>query len=128
VWLGVVGIVALMIWQVSMTDLARWAVRPAVLTSFKVLAIALALGWIAIIVDAWRLGHPPGLARQHRLSMLGVTIAVSALVATPFVMASQKVTAAHDAVVAMFPSGEVAAASNGRLNILLLGADAGEDR
>lgn len=127
-WAGIIGIVALILWQVPTTDLAKWAVQPALLTSFKVVAAVAALAWIVVIVDAWRLGHPPGLARQHRLTMVGVTIAVAALVTTPFAIASQKVTAAHDAIVAMFPSGEVAAASAGRLNFLLLGADAADDR
>lgn len=128
VWLGLVVIAGLVLWQVPLTDLARWVVRPAVLTTFKVLAIILALGWVVVIVDAWRLGAPPTLARKHRLTMVAVTVAVAALIATPFVYATNKLTAAHDAVVAMFPSGEVAAASDGRLNILLLGADAGDGR
>jgi polyisoprenyl-teichoic acid--peptidoglycan teichoic acid transferase len=128
VWLGLVVIGGLIVWQVPLTELAKWVVRPAVLTSFKVVAIVLALGWVAVIVDAWRLGDPPALARKHRLTMVGVTVAVAALIATPFVYATNKLTAAHDAVVAMFPSGEVAAASDGRLNILLLGADAGDGR
>lgn len=128
IWLGIVGIVGLILWRVPLTDVARWAVNPFLLTTFKMLAIALAIGWIVVIVDAWRLGHPPGLDRKHRLTMVAVTAVVAVLVATPFVMAERRATAAHDAVVAMFPSGDVAAASDGRLNILLLGADAGDGR
>src|SRR5690625_5186142 len=67
VWGGLVGVVALILWQVPTTDLAKWAVQPAALTLFKVMAIVVAVGWIVVIVDAWRLGHPPALARQHRL-------------------------------------------------------------
>jgi LCP family protein required for cell wall assembly len=128
VWAGVVVAVALIAWRVPMDTLASLAVRPWLLTTFKVLAFGVALAWIALLVDAWRLGHPPGLTRKHRLIVLGTTLALIGLVATPFIVAARYASAAHDAVVSMFPSGQVAAASDGRLNILLLGADAGDGR
>jgi LCP family protein required for cell wall assembly len=87
-----------------------------------------AVAWVALLVDAWRLGHPPGLKRKHRLVMVGTTLALSALVATPLLLAARYASAAHEAVVALFPSREAAATSDGRLNVLLLGADAGEGR
>jgi hypothetical protein len=128
VWAGLVILVALIAWRVSLDTLASLAVRPWLLTTFKVAAFAVALAWIALLVDAWRLGHPPGLDRKHRLIMLGATLALIGLVVTPFIVAARYASAAHDAVVSMFPSGQVAAASDGRLNVLLLGADAGDSR
>ena len=128
VWAGLLAVVGLVVWLVPLDDLAGLAVKPWLLTTFKILAFAMALAWVGLIVDAWRLGHPPALNRKHRLIMLGATLAVAVMVATPFFVAARYATAAHDAVVEMFPSGDVAAASDGRLNILLLGGDAGEDR
>lgn len=128
VWAGLVVAVGLVVWLVPLDTLAGLAVRPWLLTGFKVVAFAIALAWIVLIIDAWRLGDPPALFRKHRVVMLGVTLALAGLVATPFLMAARYASAAHDAVVALFPSGEVAAASDGRLNILLLGSDAGAGR
>jgi LCP family protein required for cell wall assembly len=128
VWAAIVGIVALVLWLVPLDTLAGLAVRPWLLTTFNVLAFGIALGWIALMIDAWRLGDPPRLRRQHRLVMLGATLGLVALIATPFWMAVRYASAAHDAVVTLFPSGNVAAASDGRLNVLLIGADAAEDR
>ena len=125
---GLVTLAALIAWLVPMQDLAGLAVKPWLLTGFKIIAFGMAIAWAALIVDAWRLGHPPGLNQKHRLIMVGATIALAGLVSTPFVVAARYATAAHDAVVEMFPSGEVAAASDGRLNILLLGVDAGDGR
>ncbi|WP_162450153.1 LCP family protein [Phytoactinopolyspora mesophila] len=127
-WGAVIAIVLLVAWRTSMNDLAKMAVRPWLLTSFQILAFMLALAWVLIIIDAWRLGHPPGLNRKHRLIMVAATLVVAVLVSTPFVVAARYAEAAHDMVVSMFPSGEVAAASNGRLNILLLGLDSGDGR
>ncbi len=125
---GLIGIALLVLWLVPLQDLAGLAVRPWLLTAFKLLAFGIAAAWIVLLLDAWRLGHPPGLSQKHRLIMIGATLALAAMVSTPFFVAARYATAAHDAVVEMFPSGQVAAASDGRLNILLLGVDAGDGR
>jgi polyisoprenyl-teichoic acid--peptidoglycan teichoic acid transferase len=127
-WGALIAIVLFVAWRTSMNDLAKMAVRPWLLTSFQILAFMLALAWVVIIIDAWRLGHPPGLNRKHRLIMVVATLGLAVLVSTPFVVAARYAEAAHDMVVSMFPSGEVAAASNGRLNVLLLGMDSGDGR
>lgn len=128
VWAGLVTVVALVVWLVPLDTLAGLALRPWLLTTFKVLAFGVAAVWVALILDAWRLGRPPRLHRQHRLVMLGTTLAVAALVAVPSWVATRYASAAHDTVVEMFPSGQVAAASDGRLNILLIGSDAAPER
>jgi LCP family protein required for cell wall assembly len=128
VWAGLVVVDGLVLWLVPIDVLVGLAVRPWLLTLLKLLLFVVGIGWIALLVDAWRLGYPPGLNRKHRLVMVGTTLALCALVATPLLVAVRYASAAHDAVVAMFPSGEAAAASDGRLNILLLGVDAGSGR
>ncbi|NEE04079.1 LCP family protein [Phytoactinopolyspora halotolerans] len=126
---GVVLVIALLVaTTMSTNDIAKLAVQPWILSTVRMLAFALALAWVVILIDAWRLGHPPGLNRRHRLIMVGATVALGAMVSTPFVVAARYAEAAHDLVVRMFPSGEVAAASDGRLNIALLGADSGDGR
>ncbi|HMG32158.1 MAG TPA: LCP family protein [Jiangellaceae bacterium] len=128
VWAGLIVVGGLVLWLVPVDVLAGLMVRPWLLTLLKLLIFVIGIGWIALVVDAWRLGYPPGLRRRHRLVMVGTTLALCALVATPLLVAVRYASAARDAVVAMFPSGEAAAASDGRLNVLLLGADAGNGR
>jgi LCP family protein required for cell wall assembly len=128
VWAGLLVVGALVLWLVPAEQLAVLVVRPWLLTLLKLALFAVGVGWVSLLVDAWRLGHPPGLNRRHRLIMVGATLGLAALVATPLFMAARYASAAHDAVVTLFPSGDAAAASDGRLNILLLGADAGHDR
>jgi LCP family protein required for cell wall assembly len=128
VWAGIVVIVALVVWQVPLDTLAGLAVRPWLLTLFKAVTTIVAIAWIVLLIDAWRIGKPPSLIQKHRLILLGATLALIALVATPFVVATRYASAAHDTVVSMFASGDVAAAADGRLNIVLLGGDAGDGR
>jgi len=128
VWAGLVVVSALVLWLVPFDALAGLAVRPWLLTLLKLVLFVVGIGWIALLVDAWRVGYPPALNRKHRLVMVGTTLVLCALVTTPLFVAARYASAAHDAVVALFPSGEAAVASDGRLNVLLLGADAGKGR
>jgi LCP family protein required for cell wall assembly len=127
-WAGLVVAGGLVLWLVPVDTLAGLFVRPWLLTLLKIVLFMVGVGWIALVVDAWRLGHPPALSRGHRLAMVATTLAICGLVATPLVVTARYASAAYDAVVAMFPSGEAAVASDGRLNILLLGTDAGAGR
>ena len=127
-WALLVGAVAVVAWLVPMDTLIGLAVRPSLLTAFKVLAFVVAAAWLALLIDAWRLANPPRLSQQHRLVVVALVLALATAIAAPFFLAARYASAAHNAVVAMFPSGQVAAASDGRLNILLLGSDAGLGR
>jgi LCP family protein required for cell wall assembly len=124
----VVVVSAMVLWLVPTQDLAAFAVRPWLLRAVKLVLVAGTIAWIGLLLDAWRLGDPPRLTRRHRLVLTGTTLLLAGLVATPPVQAVRYASAAHEAVVELFPSGEAAAASNGRLNIVLLGADAGKGR
>jgi polyisoprenyl-teichoic acid--peptidoglycan teichoic acid transferase len=127
-WACMVAVGGLLLWLVPLDDLARLALRPWLLNAFTLFAVGMALGWIAVICDAWRLGYPPGLSRRHRLVMVVSTLTVAALVATPLVASARYAVVARAAVVTLFPTGDAAATSDGRLNILLLGVDAAPGR
>jgi polyisoprenyl-teichoic acid--peptidoglycan teichoic acid transferase len=127
-WACMVAVCGLVLWLVPMDELAGLAVRPWVLRAVKLFLVAATIGWVALLLDAWRLSYPPALTRRHRLVLTGTTLLLAVAVATPPVVATRYATAAHEAVVALFPSGAAAAASDGRLNVLLLGADAGKGR
>ncbi len=127
-WIGLIVGSAVVLWLVPLDELAGLAVRPWVLRALKLFLVGALIGWIALLLDAWRLSYPPALTRRHRLVLTGTTLLLSLVVAAPPVMAARYASAAHEAVTALFPSGEAAAASDGRLNVLLLGADAGKGR
>lgn len=104
------------------------AVSPDRLELLRVGALALAAAWVVALLDAWRLGDPPRLRRGHRLAMTGTALALVGVVTVPLLLASHYAAVQKDLVSTLFPSGEAAAASDGRLNLLLLGADSSEER
>lgn len=104
------------------------AVNPTVLALVRVGALLLALAWAALLLDAWRLGHPPALRREHRLAMTATAVGLVAVVVAPLVVVSHYAAAQGHLVGKVFGGGTVAAATDGRINVLLLGGDAGKDR
>jgi LCP family protein required for cell wall assembly len=127
-WIGLLVTGGLVLWLVPLHELAGLAVRPWLLRALKLVLIAATIGWLALFIDAWRLSYPPAMTRRHRLLLSATVLLLMVVVATPPVVAIRYASAAHEAVVALFPSGEEAAASDGRLNVLLLGTDAGNGR
>lgn len=95
---------------------------------FRLVLAALAIGWAYLFVDAWRLGEPLGLQRRQRLWMVGLNGALTFTVAGALLYSSYMVSVQRDFIIAMFGDGVVSDAENGRYNVLLLGADSGEDR
>jgi polyisoprenyl-teichoic acid--peptidoglycan teichoic acid transferase len=84
--------------------------------------------WALLMIDAWRISRPPELARRHRLgfAMLsaGLVFAVTgALFASASIVSDQR-----DFMSSVFAGGGDKVARAGRINILLLGGDAGKDR
>jgi polyisoprenyl-teichoic acid--peptidoglycan teichoic acid transferase len=126
-FLGLVGLGAAVVLLVPTATLAGWLVRSEVLTLVRVLAVVLAGGWVALFVDAWRLGRPPSLTRQHRQVAVGLTVALCLAVAVPLGYAAHYAKVMRDDVVGLFPEG-AAAPVDGRLNVLLLGGDAAPGR
>lgn len=90
--------------------------------------IALALGWAFLFVDAWRLGEPLGLVRQHRLAVVGINGLLCFSVAGGLLFGSHLVSVQRDLVLTMFGDGTAQDAFEGRFNVLLLGGDSGDDR
>jgi LCP family protein required for cell wall assembly len=98
------------------------------LTAIQIGLITLGLGWAALIVDAWRLGHPQELGRSGQLifSVLGLALAFT--IFGSFIAVASMAAAQHDLTMAVFSGGGDQGAEHGRFNILLMGGDAGRDR
>jgi LCP family protein required for cell wall assembly len=106
----------------------------AVLTSPVMLILAAlgcylaAVGWSALIVDAWRLGRPGLLPGRARIAVTAFAVVAVVLVAGTTVGLGRRMWAGADAISGVFGSGRQSDASAGRFNVLLLGGDAGPDR
>jgi LCP family protein required for cell wall assembly len=90
--------------------------------------IAYAVGWAFLLVDAWRIADPLGLARRQRLMLTGLNGVVCFAVTGALLFASHLVAVQRDFIATVFGDGPTSQAEHGRYNILLLGGDAGPRR
>jgi polyisoprenyl-teichoic acid--peptidoglycan teichoic acid transferase len=90
--------------------------------------IVYALGWAFLLVDAWRIADPLGLARRQRLMLTGLNGVVCFSVTGALLFASHLVAVQRDFIATVFGDGATSQAEHGRYNILLLGGDAGPRR
>jgi LCP family protein required for cell wall assembly len=137
-----VGLLALRVWA-SLWFLAVFAVLltlilpeaalavvtlGTVLTAIKIVIITLGLGWVALIVDAWRLARPWEFRRGGRLGFSALSLAMALTIIGGFIASASMVSAQHDLTTTVFSGGGDQVAKHGRYNILLLGGDAGRNR
>ncbi|MGG5257976.1 LCP family protein [Phycicoccus avicenniae] len=129
VWAGVIAAAILLV-LVGLLD--RAAVLALVTSSLGLLVlqgllVALAVLWVVLLVDAWRLGRPdrlPARDRQRMLVLLLVLLLVPGLVG----WLGSTVGTARAAMTSVFGTGQAAGAVDGRYNVLLLGGDSGAGR
>jgi LCP family protein required for cell wall assembly len=130
VWLSLLGIGLLaLLTSLAWSGFAFWAgSNTALLGLLRLVLMAAAVGWAALIVDAWRIGQPLTLQRQHRLAVVGVNGVLCFSVAGSLLFGAHMVEVQRDFMVTMFGEGSAAEAEDGRYNMLLLGGDAGAGR
>jgi polyisoprenyl-teichoic acid--peptidoglycan teichoic acid transferase len=133
VWRVVAGLVAIVIFFVILGLIWRSGTinilaRPGTLRIVQVLLILLAIGWAALFVDAYRLGQPLTLERNHRLMTSIMDGALIFVVVGALIYASVIVNTQRDFVASVFGSGQKSKADKGRYNVLLMGGDSGADR
>ena len=99
-----------------------------VLGGLRIALCLLAVGWALLLIDAWRLGQPLGLAQRQRLVMVALNGVTVFVVAGSLLFASHLVSVQRNFIIAMFGDGVASAAEDGRYNVLLIGGDAGAGR
>ena len=138
-WVGVLG---LMVWACLLTVGGVLAYRyrtdrtsvldlltdTDVLMAARVGVALVAIGWIALLVDAWRLARPFRLSLVRGGLVMIVNTALVVGVGASAVVASQAIDAPRQVIKDVFTATETSAPLHGRFNILLVGSDSGPDR
>ncbi len=130
IWLGCLAALAFVVgvgllWH----GLVFWLLSStAMLGLLRLVLCALAVGWAALFVDAWRLGRPLELQQRQRLVVVGLNGALCFAVAGTLLFTSHLVAVQRDFIVTMFGDGTASGAHDGRYNVLLLGGDSGAGR
>lgn len=130
VWGGLVAVVVLALlltWLWPSLGLSA-GTSPLLLGLLRLVLIAVAIGWGVLFVDAWRLGQPLSLLRNHRLSLVGINGALCFVVVGSLLFGAHVVNVQRAFWIAVAGDGDVAGASDGRYNVLLAGGDAGAGR
>jgi LCP family protein required for cell wall assembly len=130
VWLGFVAVGAVLatlafLWR---PGLYRLAADPALLFVGRWVLVAATIAWIALILDAWRLGAPLQLGRKQRLWMTGLNSVLCLGVGSVMLFAAHLVSVQSGVLDTVFVSNTVSGPKDGRYNVLLLGGDSGKGR
>lgn len=130
VWIGFLTLGALVggLALASRTTVFWLAANGPLLLLGRWILIAAALAWVALILDAWRLGAPLQLARKQRLWMTGLNSALCFGVASVMFFAAHLVSVQSGVLDTVFVSNTVSGPKNGRYNVLMLGGDSGKGR
>ena len=123
--LAVVAVIFGLVWPAG--AVAVFTAGP-VLVVIQIGMVLVGLGWVVLLLDAWRISRPPELAPRHRLLVACVNLVVVGAAVTGLVAAASVISTQRDLVSSVFAGGGDRVAKNGRYNILLLGGDAGKDR
>lgn len=123
-----VGAVLLVVSLTSRTGLFSLMTNPTLLTLGRWVLIGGAVAWVALMIDAWRLGRPLEMARRHRLWMTALNSALCFVTAGVMFFAAHMVSTSQSFVGTVFSASTTSAPEAGRYNVLLLGGDSGPDR
>lgn len=130
VWVGLWALAALvgLVFLVRRSWLLGLVGQGWVLALLEWALVALAVLWAVLFVDAWRLGQPGRLVRTARRGLTGLTAGLLVVTSGGLVYAASNVAAGREALDSLFGGQRAVAATDGRYNVLLLGADTGKSR
>ncbi len=110
------------------TQMIDWLTDPSVLQAVRLVGLIVAVLWLFLFVDAWRLALVRSLG-WWRLGVISVVnITIVALATSSTYLSWNTVSASKAVVEQVFNQTEVKTPLKGRYNIVLLGADSGDDR
>lgn len=125
--IAVVVVVALLLIPLRAPIIGLYA-NPITLTILAWLVLALALGWILLLLDAWWLANPRNMSTRGKWISGALALVLVATSGSAAWAASGLFSAQSKLVTTIFTGGGSNQKQNGRFNVLLLGGDAGKDR
>jgi len=130
VWAGLVLVILALVLVATQrpTVMVTLASSDAFLTVVKVLLAVAGVGWLFLVLDAWRLGRPPMLSRRGRLALTGTAGVAFLVVAGLLSTGMHLLDVQRDLVASVFAKGPAVGAVDGRYNVLVVGGDAGDGR
>ncbi|MBU1801291.1 MAG: LCP family protein [Actinobacteria bacterium] len=130
IWLGLLAVgLATVVALVADRGLAlTLAFNTSLLLLVKLVLFALAIGWAALFVDAWRIGAPLSYGLRHRRASVAVNGLLCFGVAGTLLFGAHLVGVQRDLTLALSGSGGSSSAHDGRINVLLMGGDSGDGR
>ena len=131
VWVLVLATVVVLIWR-ARSDLAGTITVVAdanTLLVARFAILALAVGWVSLLLDAWRSSAPPGRLDRPRTAVVAVlNVALLVGVAGSAAYTAQVLGVSREVVTQVFDETETSDPLEGRFNILLIGSDSGTGR
>ncbi len=130
VWLGLVVVtgLGLVVAFLSRSLFLSLVLDQRVLFLGRWIITAVAIAWVVLLLDAWRLGMPLRLPQRRRLAITAVNGVLCFVVAGSLLFAANVLAAQNHLIGTVFASEDVSDATDGRYNILLLGGDSGAGR
>jgi LCP family protein required for cell wall assembly len=128
VWLTVLGLglLAGLLFLVNHGFVIGLTFKPWLLGLLRWAAIAVGVGWALAVLHAYVLAHPPAIERSRRLVATGIALLAAGAIVVPTVFVTNIIESQRSLISHLFPTGT--ADLGARVNILLLGGDAGDDR
>jgi LCP family protein required for cell wall assembly len=129
-WLAVLGGGGYLLWtyRTDRVQVLSWFTDTDVLLLARASIVAVAVLWVALFIDAWRLGSPFRLGFGRAALITVLNLAIIGGVASSTAYASQLIEVSRDTVKVVFKATKTSEPLKGRYNILLLGSDARADR
>jgi LCP family protein required for cell wall assembly len=129
-WLAVLGVGGYLLWtyRTDRVQVLSWFTDTDVLLLARASIVAVAVLWVALFIDAWRLGSPFRLGFGRAAVITVLNLAIIGGVASSTAYASQLIEVSRDTVKVVFKATKTSEPLKGRYNILLLGSDARADR
>lgn len=130
VWIGLIGLAALL----ALTTFFWRSAVFALLTNSVILwlgrwsLVVIALVWVVLLYDAWRIARPLELKPRHRTIMASANMLMSLAIAAVLLFASHLISVQSGFIDTVFAAETTSEPTDGRYNVLLLGADSGADR
>lgn len=131
-FLLVIAVLVILVLTSDTAQLLKTALSSNVLVMATIGCLVAALGWAAVIVRTYLLARPPGLGAARQAIGVATVVALCLVVAAPLGFGANLANSQRALLADLFAGGGGTAAaeaiSKPKLNILLVGSDAGPDR